>query len=71
MAPKKRNHVVLKIILILIMLGLIAASAYVVKLCLELPGVPVEEKPMESLQLPDTSREDEEEEEDETQPTET
>ena len=71
MAPKKRNHVVLKLILILIMLGLIAASAYVVKLCLELPGVPVEEKPMESLQLPDTSREDEEEEEDETQPTET
>ena len=75
MAPRKRNHIVLKIILILIMLGLIAGSAYVVKLCLELPGAPVEEGPQDTvIQLPtapDKDGEQEQEEEEETEPTET
>ena len=75
MAPRKRNHIFLKIILILIMLGLIAGSAYLVKLCLELPGAPVEERPQDTvIQLPtapDKDEEREEKEEEETEPTET
>ena len=49
MAPRKRNHTALKIILILIMLALIACSAYIVKLCLELATLPAETKPTESV----------------------
>ena len=61
-------------ILIVIMLGLIAGTAYMVKLCLELPDIPVETLPQESIRLPDpTEKEEEEAEEEEwlTQPTET
>ena len=49
MAPRKRNHTALKIILILIMLALIACSAYIVKLCLELATLSAETKPTESV----------------------
>ena len=74
MAPRKRDHIVLKIILILIMLALVAGSAYIVKLCLDLPGEPVETAPQGPIvyePTPSGGTESEEEEEDETEPTQT
>lgn len=63
MAPRKKNYTALKIILILIMLALIACSAYIVKLCLELATLPTETKPTESVTQrlpidPDSDREE-------------
>ena len=74
MAPRKRDHIVLKVILILIMLALVAGSAYIVKLCLDLPGEPVETEPQGPIvyePTPSGGTESEKEEEDETEPTQT
>lgn len=62
----KNNHVVLKVILILIMLLLIAGTVYTVKLCLDLPGLETPTQPTESIRLPSGNRESEP-----TEPTET
>ena len=62
----KNNHVVLKVILILIMLLLIAGTVYTVKLCLDLPGLETPTRPTESIRLPSGNRESEP-----TEPTET
>ena len=62
----KNNHVVLKVILILIMLLLIAGTDYTVKLCLDLPGLETPTQPTESIRLPSGNRESEP-----TEPTET
>ena len=62
----KNNHVVLKVILILIMLLLIAGTVYTVKLCLDLPGLETPTQPTESIRLPSGNRESES-----TEPTET
>ena len=53
----KNNHVVLKVILILIMLLLIAGTVYTVKLCLDLPGLETPTQPTESIRLPSGNRE--------------
>ena len=62
----KNNHVVLKVILILIMLLLIAGTVYTVKLCLDLPSLETPTRPTESIRLPSGNRESEP-----TEPTET
>ena len=62
----KNNHVVLKVILILIMLLLIAGTVYTVKLCLDLPSLETPTQPTESIRLPSGNRESEP-----TEPTET
>ena len=66
MPPKKSNHIVLKIILILLMAVFIAGTVYTVKLCLDLPGLEVESRPTEGIRLPTGNRESEP-----TEPTET
>ncbi len=66
MPPKKSNHIVLKIILILLMAVFIAGTVYTVKLCLDLPGLEVESRPTEGIRLPSGNRESEP-----TEPTET
>ena len=48
MAPKRPGLTILKVILILLILLSIAATAYVVKLCLELPQRELPENPTES-----------------------
>ena len=57
MAPKRPGLTILKVILILLILLSIAATAYVVKLCLELPQRELPENPTEStgisITLPD------------------
>ena len=62
MPPKKSNHIVLKIILILLMAVFIAGTVYTVKLCLDLPGLEVESRPTEGIRLPTGNRESEPEE---------
>lgn len=59
MPPKKSNHIVLKIILILLMAVFIAGTVYTVKLCLDLPGLEVESRPTEGIRLPTGNRESE------------
>lgn len=59
MPPKKSNHIVLKIILILLMAVFIAGTVYTVKLCLDLPGMEVESRPTEEIRLPTGNRESE------------
>ena len=59
MPPKKSNHIVLKIILILLMAVFIAGTVYTVKLCLDLPGQEVETRPTTGIQLPTGNRESE------------
>ena len=64
MAPRKRNFTVLKIILTVIILALIAGSAWFVKLSLDLVASPAETLPTES-HLEDVSQEQEKEQEEE------
>ena len=69
MAPRKRNFTALKIVLIVIMLALIAGSAYFVKLSLDLIDSPVEIQPPQSLQenIPEQGTEGEEDKTEEDQ----
>lgn len=70
MAKRNTGKTIAKIILILIIMMLIAATAYVVKLCLELPGLEVDEAvTVPSLVLPG-QREEEPEEQTEPEQTE-
>jgi len=74
MAPRKRNHTLLKIILILICLALAAGSAYLVKQSLDLAQLPVQTVPTESILQEHEQPTQPEEETDEpwqVQPTET
>ncbi|MGN1015893.1 MAG: CapA family protein [Faecousia sp.] len=59
MPPKKSNHIVLKIILILLMAAFIAGTVYTVKLCLDMPSLETEPRPSESIRLPSGNRESE------------
>ena len=53
MSRKHNNHTGLKVLLILLMLVFIAATAFVIKLALDLPGKQVEKRPMgETMALP-------------------
>lgn len=52
MPPKKSNHTVLKIILCVFMAAFILGTAYVLKLCLELPEQPAETRPSGIIELP-------------------
>ena len=68
---RKSSHTGLKIVLILIMLLLIAGSALMVKLSLDLAGTPVETKPSDSvIELPTAPKETEAPTEETTVPTE-
>ena len=66
MPPKKSNHTVLKIILILLMAVFIGGTVYTVKLCLDMPSLETPTRPTESIRLPSGNRESEP-----TEPTET
>jgi len=65
MAPRKRNYTVLKIILSVIILALIAGSAWFVKLSLDLISAPADTLPTESILEtgPEKGQEEEQEEE--------
>ena len=62
MAPKRNNHTVLKTILILMMAVFILGTAYVVKLCIDLPSQEVETQPSSQIRLPIWQGKEEEEE---------
>ena len=62
MAPKRNNHTVLKTILILLMAVFILGTAYVVKLCIDLPSQEVETQPSSEIRLPISQGKEEEEE---------
>ena len=62
MAPKRNNHTVLKTILILLMAVFILGTAYVVKLCIDLPSQEVETRPSSEIRLPISQGKEEEEE---------
>ena len=62
MAPKRNNHTVLKTILILMMAVFILGTAYVVKLCIDLPSQEVETQPSSESRLPIWQGKEEEEE---------
>ena len=68
---RKSNHTGLKIVLILIMLILVAGSAFMVKLSLDLASVPVETRPADTtIELPTAPKETEAPTEATTVPTE-
>ena len=54
MSRKHRNHTGLKVFLILMILCMIAATAYVIKLCIQLAALEMEARPAETIEvLPD------------------